>query len=614
MHDDRTITRPTRRGSEFSVQGATVWHRVNLERWAVNRETLCMAGISAVRTRPSLGGFDPFRVLFGLLTSIRFALMQLGVVALAAMLGVIFPQAPDPIRLNPSAFDLWIEQKRAMYGPFTDAMRTMRLFEVYRSPWFTVLLGLLLVSVAVCTANRFAPIWRSVRHPVRRVNDRYFETARNRAVVATPADPTVVEQVLRRARFRVETVAERDGTRYLFADKHAWAQLATFASHLSLILFIAGGLVSKLVGFQTFIEIGEGSSQPVFPVIHANQMQVLNLDSIEGKDNQGRITDYRTMLVVNQAGKELCRGYTTVNNPLRCNGYTFHQYTYTDLGMALQIKDARSGQVVYAETPILKGTPGTPNPRLRVRDANGAVVMDELVTMAPVSQQTLAQIFTLPDTGKLFALSGPLGLSNDWRLSIFHAARRGDPNDRDLRMSLKPQEEVTADGYTFEFVELRTNPYDVLQGLPGMERAVLVQMAQGLDGAVYLDLQNMGDRSAANARTQLEVGVPQQIGDYEYTFSGRREFTGVLVKRDPGSWFIWTATALLMIGLLVTFYVPRRRLWVQVTPERTTLAGLGDRSAQLDDDLTRLTAQIGQAEAPRPAQRSLNDTTSPDKS
>ena len=97
-------------------------------------------------------------------------------------------------------------------------------------------------------------------------------------------------------------------------------------------MFLAGGIVSKLVGFNTFSEVAEGATFPVFPVVHANQMQVLNLDSIEGRDEQGRIIDYRTMLVVYQDGVERCRGWTTVNNPLRCNGYTFHQATYTGNG------------------------------------------------------------------------------------------------------------------------------------------------------------------------------------------------------------------------------------------------------------------------------------------
>lgn len=553
-----------------------------------------MASATTAKPRSSAGGFDPFKPVFRLLTSVRFALVQLGVVAVAALLGVFFPQVPDPVRLNPPAYDAWTEVQRETYGPATDLMRRVDLFEVFRSVWFNGLLILLLVSVGVCTVNRFTPIWRTIRRPLRRVNDRFFETAHARAVFATPLDAGAVESVLRRKRFKVETVAERDRTRYLFADRYSWAQLATFVTHLSLILFMAGGIVSKLVGFQTFIQIAEGGTMPVFPVLHENQMQVLNLDSIEGKDADGNIIDYRTEAVVFQNGQEICRGDITVNGPLRCNGYTFHQATYTANGAALQIRDLTTGQVVFSEAPLLQDAPGAPRPRLVVRDAAGATVLDEYFTMAPISQEALAQVFAMPDTGRAYAVSGPLDLTDPdrWRLGVFHAPRSGDAADGPVQLSLAVGERASAGGYSFEFADLAENPYEVIQGIPGMERAALLQIAEDAQGTVYLDLLNMGDRAAETGRFQLEAGRSLVVGNREYTFLGRREYTGVLVKRDPGSWFIWTATTLLMAGLLLTFYVPRRRLWVKVTPDQTYLAGLAERTAHLSEELADLGAEM----------------------
>jgi cytochrome c biogenesis protein ResB len=567
-----------------------------------------MASATTVRPRSSAGGFDPFRWVYRLLTSVRFALVQLAVVGVAAMLGVVFPQAPDPIRLNPPAYDTWIESRREMYGPVTGLMRQADLFEVFHSLWFNGLLIVLLVSVAVCTLNRFAPIWRSVRRPQRRVNDRDFETAHARAIFETPADAHAVEAVLRRKRFKVEPVAEREDARYFFADRFSWAQLATFATHLSLILFLAGGAVSKLAGFQTFIEIGEGATQPVFPVVHSNQMQVQNLDSIEGRDAAGNIIDYRTKVVVYQNGQELCAGEITVNGPLNCDGYRFHQSTYTPNGVALQVRDRRTGQVVYAEAPILSENTGTPSPHLIIRGPDGRTLIDDYFTMAPASQDTMAQIFALPENGRLYALSGALNSSlRDWQLNLYHVARRDDPADAEVRLTLKPGEQQTVNGYTYEFADLRANPYNVFTGLPGMERAALVQLAQDVRGTAFLDVVNMAAAEGTESRFQLEQGQPHAVGDYEYTFQGRREYTGVLVKRDPGSTFIWIATALMIAGLAMTFYLPRRRLWVKVTPERTYLAGIAERTAHLGEELTKLGEEIrrvgDKSGAPRPHRR-----------
>jgi hypothetical protein len=296
------------------------------------------------------------------------------------------------------------------------------------------------------------------------------------------------------------------------------------------------------------------------------------------------------MLVVYQDGDERCRGWTTVNNPLRCNGYTFHQATYTGNGVALQVRDTRTGQVVYAEAPILQESPGAPSPRLRVRDAEGRVVLDEFMTLAPLTQETLAQIFPMPDSGRLYAVSGALdgGSAADWQLTVFHARRADDPADEDVRLTLAKGDSARAGGYTFEFADLRLNPLNVVQGIPGMERAALLQLAQDAAGGISLDVQNMAGRDSGSSRFQLAPGESFTAGDYEYTFQGRREYTGVLVKRDPGSWFIWTATTLLIGGLMATFYLPRRRLWVKVTPEQTYLAGIAERTAHLGEELEGL--------------------------
>lgn len=547
-----------------------------------------MATSISSRGRLSTGGFDPLRAVFRLLTSIRFAILQLALVALAALLGVVFPQAPAAVRLNPVAFDDWTEGHRGRYGPFTDLMRQLDLFEVFRSYWFNGLFTLLLVSVAVCTVNRFAPIWRSVRRPVLRPNDRYFETAHHRAAFETPADPSSIDAVLRRRRFAVRTVAETDGTRYLFADRFAWAQLATFATHLSLILFMAGGIVSKLAGFETMLQVGEGGTQPVFPVLHERQMQVENLDSIERRDAEGRVIDYRTALVVYQDGRPACEAEITVNGPLNCRGYRFHQGTYSGNGVGIQVKDRRTGQVIFSEAAILSDAPGTPNPRLVVRDGAGATVLDDYLTLAPISGDAFAQLFPLTEGGPAYGFSVVTGADADGRLAVARLPDPRVPGDAGVRLSLAPGESGQGDGYTFELVEMRANAWDVIQGIPGIERAALLQLSRDRAGADYLDVVNMGGGGSGAGRFQLAPGESHVAGDFEYTFTGRREFTGVLVRRDPGSWIIWVATALLVGGLMVTFYAPRRRLWLRIRPDRTVVAGLGDRTGDLREELEQL--------------------------
>jgi len=52
-----------------------------------------------------------------------------------------------------------------------------------------------------------------------------------------------------------------------------------------------------------------------------------------------------------------------------------------------------------------------------------------------------------------------------------------------------------------------------------------------------------------------------------------------------------------LVGLAVTFYVPRRRLWVRVTPTRTQLAGVAERTTRFGRELRRLGAELGAPDA-----------------
>jgi cytochrome c biogenesis protein ResB len=68
---------------------------------------------------------------------------------------------------------------------------------------------------------------------------------------------------------------------------------------------------------------------------------------------------------------------------------------------------------------------------------------------------------------------------------------------------------------------------------------------------------------------------------------------GIAVKRDSGAWFIWIATAMLVGGLAVTFYVPRRRLWLRLTPSATQVASLAEKSGGFENDMRILAHRLG---------------------
>ena len=55
--------------------------------------------------------------------------------------------------------------------------------------------------------------------------------------------------------------------------------------------------------------------------------------------------------------------------------------------------------------------------------------------------------------------------------------------------------------------------------------------------------------------------------DFSVELRGFGEFTLLIAKRDPGKEIVWIAFGLLIVGLLITFWMPRRRVWGRLDPD-----------------------------------------------
>jgi cytochrome c biogenesis protein len=64
----------------------------------------------------------------------------------------------------------------------------------------------------------------------------------------------------------------------------------------------------------------------------------------------------------------------------------------------------------------------------------------------------------------------------------------------------------------------------------------------------------------------LEPGTSFAAGDAGLTIDLRATgaYTGIIARRDPGLGLVWLAFGLLIVGLVVTFYFSRRRVWVRI--------------------------------------------------
>ncbi|MBI5287419.1 MAG: cytochrome c biogenesis protein ResB, partial [Chloroflexi bacterium] len=470
--------------------------------------------------------------------------------------------------------------KRETFGPLTDAMYRLGFFEVFHARWFLFALGFLVVFVTTCTFNRWSPTFRNVFRPPIRVPDSFYERAHNRTVLA-PVSVDGLRVGLRSMRFGRIDVDQRDGAIHVFADRYPWAMLATFVSHMALILFLAGGLVTWATGFTANIFTGEGTTAPVFAVSDPNQLQVRVDDAVGRYGEKGNPLDFRSHLTIFRNGQEVKSGYTTVNDPLEYGGYRFHQAAFFPYGAALRIRATATGNTVFHETFPMEEI--TAAPVVTISDASGRELLRDAIAPTDFLETASGTLVQAPGGPLLWI--GITAIDDDrWQLVAF------DPQSGDAGAQLRVDEGASGElsGLTLRLDEVTSLPAAVGVNIPDGSEQTLAQLTTETDGAATLMLVSRG-RPAIS----LAQGEPVTVGAFEYTFEGAREFSGISVKRDSGAWFIWVATAMLVIGLALTFYVPRRRLWIRLTSSGTQIAALAEKSGGFEKDMRTLARRLG---------------------
>ncbi len=290
------------------------------------------AGRPEGRLEPGLVARAGMR-LWQLFTSVNFAVVQITLLALLAVVGMTVRQLPGFAFRSPSDYAIEMERLRTLYEPVlgatvVDAMERLQLFHVFNSTPFTALLILLVVSIVICTLDRTPRLWRQSA-PIRVIQPAAFFDPRlpDRVSIAPGdgLDGDAVRSTLRRHRFSTRAEDGPDGSRFIYGDRNRWTKLATLVSHLGLILFLIAGLVTARFGDEQGLVVAEGDTLTVQPIGTPGLLLVRNFGFAAPGLETGNPTDFTTDLAVYRDGELLARKVIRVNDPLEVGGYSFHQ-------------------------------------------------------------------------------------------------------------------------------------------------------------------------------------------------------------------------------------------------------------------------------------------------
>ena len=268
--------------------------------------------------------------LWRLLTSVDFAVAQIIVLALLAVVGMTIKQLPDFAFRSATDYATAMDTIHGRYDALlgaglVDVLERLSVFSMFRSVWFSAGLTVLVISIVVCTLDRTPKLWRGVTDVRVAQPEPYFDPRLPDRAEMTGVPAESVRRVLRRNHFKVREATGNDGSIFLYGDRHQYTKMATLFTHTGLVLFLVAAAVTSRLGDEQGLVVPEGRSLTVQPIGTPGLLLVKNLDFEAPGFETGQATDFTTDLAVYQDGQEIARKTIRVNDPLSIAGYTFHQ-------------------------------------------------------------------------------------------------------------------------------------------------------------------------------------------------------------------------------------------------------------------------------------------------
>jgi cytochrome c biogenesis protein len=447
------------------------------------------------------------------LTSMRTALVLLFLLALASIPGSVLPQEG----VDPAA----VTQYYASHPTLAPILARLSGFDVFGAPWFAAIYLLLFTSLAGCVLPRAFRLARSSRQPPPKAprNLRRLPQATSfRAAGSAEETLAGATAMLRQRRFRLRT-----GDGWVSAEKGYLHEVGNLLFHIALLCLLASVALGGLFGYKAnkLLVAGNGfaDTPPALDVFHPGRlvtasdlapfsitMTHFSASYITSGTQRGEPASFNAYVKYSSQYDGPTRAYNLrVNHPLNVDGVQVFL-------------------IGHGYAPIFKVTDGT-----------GHVVFDQPVPFIPVEQS---------------------GLTSDGVIKV------PDANPQQL-------------GFSGEFLPTayETVTGSVSSAFPATDlpRVILVSyqgnlgMNSGTPQSIYsLDTSQMRriditPKLLAPGQTMV---LPHGLG--KVTFVGIRQWASLAITYDPGQFPALASAIAALAGLIMSFLVRRRRIFVRV--------------------------------------------------
>jgi cytochrome c biogenesis protein len=448
------------------------------------------------------------------LTSMRTALILLFLLAVGSVPGSLLPQQG----VDPAA----VHQYYTSHPALAPWLARLSLFNVFAAPWFAAIYLLLFLSLAGCVVPRTFRLARSARAlppPAPRNLTRLPSSARQQTDRDPAAALDAAAAVLRHRKFRL-----RSGDGWLSGEKGYRRELGNLLFHLALLALLGAVALGGLFGYKANRLLVSGTS-------FANT--VTALDTFR----PGRLVSANDLqpfsLTLNRFSASYVTSGAERGQPSAFNAYVSYsaqpgapaRHDVLRVNHPLNVDGAKVYLIGHGYAPVFKVTDGT-----------GKVVFDQPVPFISTGSSGLDSegVIKVPD-----AQPDQLGFAGVFlptAVDVGGTLESAFPAPLDPRVSL---------------VSYKGN----------------LGMDSGLSQSVYqLNTAHLTQLPVPPRPLSAGQSIKLPGGAGTLTFTGYRQWISLAITSDPGQLPALIAGAAALAGLLLSFFIRRRRVFVRAYP------------------------------------------------
>lgn len=476
--------------------------------------------------QPRLGPVGWLRFLWRQLTSMRTALILLLLLAIAAIPGSLVPQTSS----DPNGVIQW----RARDPDLARVLDFFGLFSTFSSPWFSAIYLLLFISLIGCVLPRAFHHAKAVVAAPPRTPTR-LDRLEGHTVRSAPGDRVealaAARAVLRRRGYRVAEYASARSSAGLpdsvSAERGYLRETGNLVFHVALIGVLASVAVGGGLGYTGQRVIAEGYS-------FTNVLSGYDSFNPGRFFTDGDLAPFSVRLDSLEVTYEE-QAYTSYGMPLDYDATV----TITELGQPPRTEQLKvNAPLSVAGTQVYLLGNGYA-PVITVRDPDGRVVFSQPTLFRPMTS-TLASLGVVKIPDGLAEQVGMEGFLYPTAIRLESGAFAS--SHPDLRGPL-----LTLEVYTGDLgldAGQATNAYV-------LDTESLTKLA-GRDAPADTIAIRVGERAE----------LPNGLGSIELSEIPR--FVALDIHSDPAQGWVLAFVVLAVGGLLLSLFIPRRRVWARV--------------------------------------------------